>query len=76
MGKVTYTGPDSYNQTCLYTPPHTQNVTEGQTKEDDSESLTEDNQQDETQLEKMKRKKKKEKEEMMNNNDQPLEVAT
>lgn len=42
MGKVTYSGADTYNQTHLYTPPHLNSVIDVVGKDDDDSSYSED----------------------------------
>lgn len=71
MGKVfPCSGQESYNQTQLYTPPHSDNIIDVVGKEDeDSESLSEETPPEDYSV-------KQEKEEFSNNNDQTIEVAT
>lgn len=80
MGKVTYTGPETYNQTHLYTPPNSQNIIDVVGKEDDdSESYSDGSPPEDYTISKMdsyESKIKHEKDEMLNNNDQALEIST
>lgn len=83
MGKVTYSGADSYNQTHLYTPPHHNNVIDVVGKDDDdSESYSEDPSPTEDLSSRghldnpFDSKIKQEKEEIFNNNDQTIEITT
>lgn len=80
MGKVTYTGSDSYNQTHLYTPSN--NVIDVVGKDDDdSESYSEDPSPTEDISSRgldnvFENKIKQEKDELFNNNDQTIEITT
>ncbi|KAI4457222.1 zinc finger protein [Holotrichia oblita] len=78
MGKVTYSGGDSFNQTGLYTPPNTHNL---QKEDEDSETYSEESPQEDYPVNKMNfaqsaSVKQEIKDEMLNNNDQSLEVST
>lgn len=74
MGKVfPCTGPEAYNQTQLYTPPHSDNIIDVVGKEDeDSESMSEETPPEDYSIGKVKQ----EKDEITNNNDQTIEIAT
>lgn len=78
MGKVTYSGLETYNQTQLYTPPHSHNVIDVVGKDDDSETYSEETPPEEFASKSESYEQiKSEKEEILNNNDQqPLEVTT
>lgn len=77
MGKVTYSGSDTYNQTQLYTPPHPHNVIDVVGKDDDdSEEYSEETPAEDFRGNNFDSKVKPEKEEILNNNDQPLEITT
>lgn len=85
MGKVTYSGCDPYNQTQLYTPPHSHNVIDVVGKDDDdseeysqeySEGVTTTQPVDVHHHSETSSKIKQDKDEMLNNNDQPLEIST
>lgn len=77
MGKVTYSGCDPYNQTQLYTPPHSHNVIDVVGKDDDdSEEYSEETTSVDYHHHNDTTKIKQEKDEILNNNDQPLEIST
>ncbi|KAK9729834.1 Zinc finger, C2H2 type [Popillia japonica] len=75
MGKVTYSGGDSFNQTGLYTPPNTHNI---QKDDEDSETYSEESPQEDYPVNKINftaqsaSVKQEIKDEMLNNNDQSL----
>lgn len=74
MGKVfPCSGQETYSQTQLYTPPHSDSVIDVVGKEDeDSESMSEETPPEDYSMGKVKQ----EKEEITNNNDQTIEIAT
>lgn len=73
MGKVTYSGTDYYNPTRLYnSPPSNQDIDVVGKDDDDSESLTETNEEPQTDTMNFESKK----DVLLNNNDQAIEVST
>ncbi|GJQ86123.1 hypothetical protein Trydic_g15277 [Trypoxylus dichotomus] len=79
MGKVTYSGGDSFSQTGLYTPPNAHNL---QKDDEDSETYSEESPQEDYPVSKVNFSsgsstiKQEIKDEILNNNDQSLEVST
>ncbi|XP_044272556.1 transcription factor hamlet-like isoform X2 [Tribolium madens] len=69
MGKVTYAGGDSYNQTRIYTPPSHSVIDVVGKDEDDSETYSEEAPLEDFSANKIE-------DEVLNNNDQTIKVST